>query len=295
MRTSSETPRCLSIVPKWLRIGLYSSGSVITAALGFFAWQYFFPVQAASGWSYKVAYPDVQRASGLLALPDGDLLVGQELQNGRGSILRIAADGQRQVQVSNLSKPSGIISVAGGWAFSQETSGAPVSLIRDGEMTGLFNGENVQGLWDDGDNLYAIEDRKDDGRLLRYNWHDQSLSVIRERLTEAESVTRCLDGRMLYATKAQGVVRELTAEGDDPVVLDDLNKPTFLMCDSRGLWVSEDSTHRARLLLIDAQGQRHTILSFLKAPQAIVPTSRGTYLLSEGGRDRVLELVPMGS
>lgn len=35
-----------------------------------------------------------------------------------------------------------------------------------------------------------------------------------------------------------------------------------------------------------------TILSFLKAPQSIVRTSKGTYLLAEGGRNRVLELVP---
>lgn len=47
-----------------------------------------------------------------------------------------------------------------------------------------------------------------------------------------------------------------------------------------------------RLLLIDKQGRQQTILSFLKAPQSIVPTGRGTYLLAEGGRDRVLELVP---
>lgn len=69
-------------------------------------------------------------------------------------------------------------------------------------------------------------------------------------------------------------------------------QPTFLLCDQRGLWISEDSTHRARLLRIDAQGQRHTVLTFLKAPQAIVPDGKGGYLLAEGGRDRVLRLTP---
>ena len=88
------------------------------------------------------------------------------------------------------------------------------------------------------------------------------------------------------------MVRELTEDGSDPMVVDGLNQPTFLMCDARGLWINEDATHRARLLLIDKQGHRQTILSFLKAPQSIVPTTRGTYLLAEGGRDRVLELTP---
>jgi len=71
-----------------------------------------------------------------------------------------------------------------------------------------------------------------------------------------------------------------------------LRNPTFLMCDQRGLWISEDSTHRARLLRIDPQGHQHAVLTFLKAPQAIVPDGEGGYLLAEGGRDRILHLTP---
>lgn len=85
----------------------------------------------------------------------------------------------------------------------------------------------------------------------------------------------------------KGVVRELTDDGSDPVVLSHLNPPTFLLCDERGRWVNEDATHRARLLLIDKQGRQQTILCFLKAPQSIVVTGRGTYLLVEGARNRL--------
>ncbi|QLF95115.1 hypothetical protein HW090_17195 [Pseudomonas sp. ABC1] len=273
---------------------LLLSASGVLLALAFFAWQYFFPVQANDGWSYRVAYPDVDRPSGLVPLADGSLWIGQELQGGKGSILRIDEDGHRQLEVENLSKPSGMIYTRGGLVFSQEVGGAPVSFVRDGQTTGLFSGENVQGLWDDGDSLYAIEDRRSDGRLLRYRWSDQSLTVLRDRLSEAESITRCLDGQMLYTKKGSGAVHRLTADGDDPAIFSGLNKPSFLMCDKRGLWISEDSTHRARLLLIDPEGHQSTILSFLKAPQSIVPTGKGTYLISEGGRDRVLELMPQG-
>jgi hypothetical protein len=196
------------------------------------------------------------------------------------------------VVVGQLSKPDGMLATRGGWVFSQESAGLPVSFFKDGTVTELFKGESVQGLWDDGDDLYAIEDRKPVGRLLRYRWSDQSLSVVRDQVQEGESVVRCTDGRMLYTEKKKGVVRELSADGSDPVVLAGLNQPTFLMCDERGLWINEDATHRARLLLIDKQGRQQTILSFLKAPQSIVPTGRGTYLLAEGGRSRVLELVP---
>lgn len=262
------------------------------AALGFFTWQNFYPVSTASGWTVQVLHRDVPKAASLMPLPDGALMVSQELDDAKGSIVRIHLDGTREVVVGKLSKPDGMLSTRGGWVFSQEALDSPVSFLKDGTVTELFRGENVQGLWDDGDYLYAMEDRRDEGRLLRYRWSDRTLSVVRKDLDEGESIIRCTDGRMLYTKKKEGTVRELAADGSDPVVLAKLNQPTFLMCDERGLWVNEDSTHRARLLLIDKQGRQQTILSFLKAPQSIVPTSRGTYLLAEGGRNRVLELVP---
>ena len=288
MTTASHHKKTLRL---W-RLGACFVAALCIAALGFFAWQSFYPVTAASGWNVQVVHRDVPKAASLMPLPDGSLMVSQELDDAKGSIVRIHPDGRREVVVANLSKPDGLFATRGGWVFSQESAGLPVSFLKDGVVTELFKGESVQGLWDDGDDLYAIEDRKPFGRLLRYRWSDQSLSVLRDQLQEGESIVRCTDGRMLYTEKQKGVVRELTDDGSDPVVLSNLNQPTFLMCDERGLWVNEDATHRARLLLIDKQGRQQTILSFLKAPQSIVPTGRGTYLLAEGGRDRVLELTP---
>ncbi|KAF1070826.1 MAG: hypothetical protein GAK45_00687 [Pseudomonas citronellolis] len=264
----------------------------LCAALGFFVWQTFYPVQAASGWHYRVAFNDVRKAASLVPLADGSVVASQELRNGHGSIVRLAADGTRQVLVADLSKPDGMIAAQGGWVFSQEIDGASVDLLKDGHVTALFKGADVQGLWDDGEWLYAIEDRKGDGRLLRYRWSDARLEVLRAHLTESESITRCTDGRLLYTEKVAGVIHQLTDDGRDPVILGGLNQPTYLMCDARGLWISEDSTHRARLLLLDTQGQLHTILSFLKAPQQIIADGKGGYLLAEGGRNRVLALTP---
>nr|WP_240995310.1 MULTISPECIES: hypothetical protein [Pseudomonas] len=275
-----------------LKVSLYGIGLLLVATLGFFAWQSFYPVSTASGWSVRVLHRDVPKAASLAPLPDGSFMVSQELDFAKGSIVRIRPDDSREVVVSHLSKPDGMFATHGGWVFSQESAGKPVSFLKDGVVTELFKGESVQGLWDEGDDLYAIEDRTPFGRVLRYRWSDQSLTVLRDQVQEGESIVRCTDGRLLYNEKKKGVVRELTADGSDPVVLSHLNQPTFLMCDERGLWVSEDATHRARLLLIDKQGRQQTILSFLKAPQSIVATGRGTYLLAEGGRNRVLELSP---
>lgn len=274
------------------RVALYGGGALCVAALVFFAWQSFYPVQSAEGWDYRVVHREVAKAASLAFMPDGSLMVSQELNDGKGSIVRIHSDGKREAIVSNLSKPDGIVPAFGGWAFSQEVGGAPVSLLKDGVVTHLFSGNNVQGLWNDGEYLYAIEDVKGEGRLMRYRWSDGTLTVVRDHLNEAESITRCTDGRLLYTLKKEGMVRQLSEDRSDPVVVSQLNQPTFLMCDERGLWISEDSTHRARLLLVDRQGKQQTILSFLKAPQSIIRTQKGSYLLAEGGRNRVLELTP---
>jgi hypothetical protein len=275
---------------RFLRNALLAAALLVTAALTFFTWQYFFPVQAASGWSYRVAYDGVQKAAGLARDAGGGILVSQELQDGRGNILLMQPDGDREVVVEGLSKPDGLLSARGGLVFSQESGDKPVSFLQGKRVSELFEGDQVQGLWDDGRYLYAIEDRKGNGRLWRYRWDDRQLSVVRDNLSETESITRCTDGRMLYSEKETGVIRELREDGRDPVVIEGLRNPTFMLCDEQGLWISEDSTHRARLLLVDAQGEQTTVLSFLKAPQAILSLGAGRYLIAEGGRDRVLEL-----
>ncbi|BBH46417.1 SMP-30/gluconolactonase/LRE family protein [Pseudomonas sp. KU43P] len=274
------------------RIALTTTAAVLTATLGFFAWQSFYPVQASNGWDVAVVHRDVAKAASLLVQADGSLLVSRELDDGRGSILKITAQGERVVLIDKLSKPDGMVAAQGGWVFSQEGGRAPVSLSRDGQVTHLFEGDSVQGLWNDGDYLYAIEDRKGNGRLMRYAWASGQLEVLRSNLTETEGLTRCADGRLLYTEKGAGKVRALAEDGQDPVVVEGLRNPTFLMCDQRGLWISEDSTHRARLLRVDADGTQHTVLTFLKAPQAITPDGKGGYLLAEGGRNRVLQLTP---
>ncbi|WJD64916.1 hypothetical protein [Pseudomonas kurunegalensis] len=273
------------------RIALTATAGLLTATLGFFAWQSFFPVQAASGWDVEVLHRDVTKAASLLPQADGSLLVSRELDDGRGSILKITATGDRVVVIDNLSKPDGMVAAQGGWVFSQEGGRAPVSLARDGQVTPLFDGDSVQGLWNDGDHLYAIEDRKGNGRLMRYDWNSRQLDVLRSGLTETEGLTRC-EGRLLYTEKANGKVRALSDDGSDPVVVEGLRNPTFLYCDQRGLWISEDNTHRARLLRVDAGDVQHTVLTFLKAPQSIVADGKGGYLLAEGGRNRVLHLTP---
>ncbi|WP_242675272.1 hypothetical protein [Phytopseudomonas dryadis] len=278
---------------RWVRRMLAALLLLSLAALAFFAWQQFYPVRAADGWRVRALYEDLPRAAALALDTAGDLLVSEELGQGNGRIVRIDRHGLRSVVLQGLSKPDGLLTLAAGRgiAFSQEGGTHPVSLLQNGAVTTLFSATNVQGLWSDAPaSLYAIEDRAGDGRLLHFDLGSRVTTVLRDDLNEAESITGCPDGRLFYTEKSRDRVRQLVGDGEDTTFLGGLNKPSFLLCDSRGLWVSEDSSHRARLLLLQPDGQLQVILSYLKAPQTLLPIADGKYLLAEGGRDRVLEI-----
>ncbi|KTT55388.1 hypothetical protein NS337_07170 [Pseudomonas oryzihabitans] len=269
------------------RSALLLLAALLLAVVGFLAWQRFWPAQAAPGWRYEVAHADIAKASALAWQGDA-LLTAEELKDGKGRLLRIDVQGRRSVLSEGLYKPDGLVPYQDGFAYSQEGGTHPIRWFDAAGSRDLFTGINAQGLWAEGKRLYAVEDRKGAGRLLRYDAADGSLTVLRDHLDEAESFTRCPDGSAFYTEKSRGLVRQLSDDGRDPPAL---REPSFLLCDRRGLWISEDSTHRARLLLWDRQSAPRAILTFLRAPQALLPRGDG-YLLAEGGRDRIIALEP---
>ena len=122
---------------------------------------------------------------------------GQPRAGRRPRSIKIA-DGARVVVIDNLSKPDGMVAAQGGWVFSQEGGAAPVSLARDGKVTRLFEGDSARV--ERRQAPYAIEDRKGNGRLMRYDWQSGQLDVLRSGLTETEGLTRCR-GDLLYTEK----------------------------------------------------------------------------------------------
>ena len=80
-------------------------------------------------------------------------------------------------------------------------------------------------------------------------------------------------------------------DGGDELVLGSLNAPGFLMCDDEGLWVTEDATHRARLLLLDHRGGSvQVILRHLRSAQTVLSLAPGRLWIAEQGRGRILEV-----
>ncbi|PZE12033.1 hypothetical protein DMX10_18200 [Pseudomonas sp. 57B-090624] len=275
---SRRTSRALALIALVLLLAAYP------------AWRHFYPATAAHGWTYDVHLTSIERASALLPDGNGGLFVSQEIQDRKGSILHVGRDGQRQHLVTGLSKPDGMLRYRGGVAFTQEQGKHPVLWMDEQSTRSLFTADSVEGMATDGHYLYAVEDLHGTGRLLRYDFETNEVTALRTGLDEAESVAHCPDGRLFYTEKTHGHVRQLLADGSDPVVLDGLREPGFLLCNLEGLWITEDATHMARVFLWEGLSDLKVVLSHLRSPQTIVEATPGQYLVAEQGRDRVLEL-----
>lgn len=263
---------------------------VAAAGFGFLGWQHFWPVAAAAEWQYRVLADDLPVVSALAADGQGGLYASLELKNGEGRIVQIAADGGRRTVKGGFSKLDGMVRYRGGIAYSQEEDHTPVRWWHGDRDDVLFDGRDVEELATDGRYLYAIEDRPQDARLLRYDPDSGEVTTLRDGLEVAEGVAVCPDGRLFYLEKKKGWVKRLQPDGHDTTVAEGLNAPGFLMCDGAGLWVSEDATHRARLLLLDDSGRVQVVLSHLRSAQTVLPVGPGRYVLAEQGRNRVLEI-----
>lgn len=270
------------------RQGLALGVAVLAAGFAYPAWRHFHPVSAAEGWRYREVAADIPMVSALALDADGSLFVTQEFSSRRGSLLRLLPNGERQPVLGELSKPDGLVMFQGGLVVSQEGGPLPVFLLRDGQRQALFDGNDVEGVATDGQTLYAIEDLPR-GRLLSYDPLQRRLAVLRDGLEEGEGVARCPDGRLFYTEKAKGWVKQWQPGGTDTLVAAGLDAPGFVQCSADGLWITEDATHGARVLLVQPDSRLVTVLSHLRSAQTLIPRGDGHYLVAEQGRNRILE------
>ncbi|WP_145152060.1 SMP-30/gluconolactonase/LRE family protein [Pseudomonas oryzihabitans] len=268
--------------------GLALGVAVLAAGFAYPVWRHFYPVSAAEGWRYREVATDIPMVSALALDADGSLFVTQEFSSRRGSLLRLLDNGERQPVLGELSKPDGLVMFQGGLVVSQEGGPLPVFLLRDGQHQFLFDGNDVEGVATDGQTLYAIEDLPH-GRLLSYDPQQRRLAVLRDGLEEGEGVARCPDGRLFYTEKAKGWVKQWQPGGTDTLVASGLDAPGFVQCSADGLWITEDATHGARVLLVQPDGRLVTVLSHLRSAQTLIPRGDGHYLVAEQGRNRILE------
>lgn len=263
---------------------------LLIAVAAYSALRHFYPVTAAEGWDYSVYAQHIPMVSALAKDGQNEPFFSEELAGQRGRIMQLQPDGSMKEVLSGLSKPDGLVMFNGGLVIGQEGGDLPLLFERNGTFTTLFEGKSIEGVATDGHLLYVIEDRQQDGRLMSYDPQNGQLNVLREGLVQAEGVAACPDGQLYYTEKTHGVVKRWSADGVDPIVASDLNAPGYVQCSSDGLWITEDATHGARLLLLGNDGYLRTVLSHLRSAQTIIELESGHYLISEQGRERILEV-----
>jgi len=269
-----------------VRLGL----AIGLGAFSFLGWQHYFPVQTADGWSFSIFQDDMPHVSAMVIDARNNLYFSQEFKNEKGFITRLHPDGTREKIVDKLSKPDGLALFRDGIAIGQEQGLHKVLWWHEGKIDPLFSGNNIEGLASDGHDLFAIEDVKQSGRLLKFDPGRNEVIPLREHLDEGEGVAACPDGKLFYTEKTKGWIKKFNPGSSDEVVARGLHAPSFLMCNTEGLWITEDLTHRARFLLLDASGEMHTILSHLRSPQTILSIGKEHLLVAEQGRGRILDV-----
>lgn len=280
------------LLARQIRPWLPLTALIVLSISAYAAWRHYFPVIPADGWSVAVHADDLPGVSALALAPQGGLLISQTPTTHSGVIQTLHADGSITRHISGLAKPSGMLAYRNGIVFGQEAGTHPVTWWSGAHERLLFEGNGIEGLTSDGHYLYAIEDLRRNGRLLRYDPQKDVLEVLRNGLVQGEGLAACADGQLFYTLKGAGQVLAYSPDGQDRVVLDGLQSPGFLLCNRDGLWISEDTTHMARLLLLTRDGQLRTVLSHLRSAQTLLALPDERYLLAEQGRSRILLLSP---
>ena len=282
----------ISLAAKQYKTGLFVALLVVLVAIvSFLTWQRYFPATAGVGWSFKPYLDDVPMVSALARDGLGELYITRENNKQQGSLFKQRPDGSIQEVMAGLEKPDGLLAYRGGILVSQEGGDYALLWLHDGRVDKLFKGSNIEGMDSDAKYIYAIEDLKNDGRLLRFDPATSQVVVLRTGLREAEGVAVCPDGRLLYSEKKHGWVKQYRADAAaDPVVHAGLNLPGFLLCNGEGLWIAEDGTHRARVLHAGPSGTLEVVLSHLRSAQTVLQLAPGRLLVAEQGRNRILEI-----
>ena len=265
--------------------------------VGAIAWYRLGPAISWGGWKLSVAYEAIERVSALALTEDGALLVTQEFTKPNGTLTRISRGDEREIILGGLDKPDGIAVHEGAIYLSQEGGSHPIlKLLKSGQVDEIaISASHVEQISlasiDGTMTLYAIEDRKP-GALVRYDFSSQKTEVLVDGIIEGEGVSVCPDGSVYYAEKGTGQIKILYPNGHWEVVLDDINRPGFVLCEEEGFWVTEDADFYGKVFFVThgPPYEKELIASNLRSAQYLLRLSPTSVLIAEQNRKRILLL-----
>ena len=267
---------------------LFWSLASLTAMLGLLHAFFGAPVFAA-GLHYQVFAENLQEVSALAFASNDDLYATLEKRHGQGQLVRIR-HGLTSTLLDNLDKPDGMLLLGNTLYITNEAGKHALVVYESGTVHYLDGASGAEGIASAGpDKILVIEDKKQDGRLLRIDLETAEIEVLLDGLKEAEGVCQGPNGDIYYVEKTSDHLSRYTA-GRVTTAATGLINPAFLNCLSDGsILITEDRTNFGRLLRY-RQGAIDVLATHLRSPQSVIIGADGTYYLAEQRKDRILRI-----
>ena len=238
---------------------------------------------------YQVFADNLEEISALAFGRNGDLYATLEKRHDQGQLLRIRR-GQTRTLLGHMDKPDGILLQGNTLYITNEAGSHALIVYKSGTMHYLDGASGAEGIASAGpDKILIIEDKKQDGRLLRIDPATADIEVLLDGLKEAEGVCQSPDGDIYYVEKTSDHLSRYT-RGRVTTAATGLKNPAFLNCLADGsILITEDRTNFGRLLRY-RQGTIDVLATHLRSPQSVIIGTDGAYYLAEQRKDRILRL-----
>ena len=259
----------------WLLVPLAAALVLLQALFGA-------PVVPA-GLRYQVFAENLEEVSALAFDSAGDLYATLEKRHGQGELVHIR-QGLVHKLLGNMEKPDGVLLRGDTLYLTNEDGGHGLMAYQSGALRYL------DGTFGAGpDKILVIEDRKEDGRLLRIEPATAEVEVLLSGLHEGEGVCQTPGGDIYFVEKTSD---QLSRYRDGKVVTaaTGLDSPAFLNClDDGSILITEDRTNFGRLLRF-RRGDIEVLATHLRSPQSVIVDADGNYYLAEQRKARILKI-----
>jgi len=262
---------------------------LITAGALWLVWLIFGAPALGEGWEYQVYADGLEDVSALVLDNNGGIYVTLEKRHGQGKLLHITG-GRVSELLDGMDKPDGMHKSGNSLYITNEAGSRALIEYSQGVVRTYDGISNAEGIADAGGGLLLIvEDRKENGRLLRVNKKSGDIEVLLTNLNEAEGVCQGKNGFIYFAEKTANSISRYK-NGRVSTLVDGLVKPAFLNClDDGSILITEDRTNFGRLLKYK-DGEMEVIARRLQAPQSVSVATDGSLYVAEQGRNRILRI-----
>jgi hypothetical protein len=267
----------------------WSLAALALAAILGLLYAFFGAPKLADGLHYRVFAENLEEVSALAFDENGDLYATLEKRHGQGQLVHIR-QGLTSILLDNMNKPDGILRRGDTLYITNEVGRHAIIVYESGTVRYLEGASGAEGIASAGpDKILVIEDKKQDGRLLRIDPATAEIEVLLSGLKRAEGVCQDPGGDIYYVEKTSDRLSRYRS-GRVTIALTGLVNPAFLNClDDGTILITEDRTNFGRLLRY-RQGAIEVLATHLRSPQSVIIGDDGAFYLAEQRKGRILRI-----